>query len=134
MVGYAACSSASLAYCTRNVTDVSVDAIVLSVATTVDPYSSSAVPPVAIPAVMVADARKPVFVEFRLLVDSLPPNGVNDGAPTVRSVRSLSTTKPLVPVEPFAFPAPPPPPPPYPTPCVPTDPPVPPPANVSVVS
>ena len=71
------CSAAVAARPRSKVTLASSLAITASVAIVVVPTFSTAVPPVAWPAVMVAEAVRLVLVAFSVLATTVPPEGVN---------------------------------------------------------
>ena len=70
------CKSAAAEKPRSKVTEVSPDAIDTSVATVVEPRTSSAQPPVACPATMVALAVKFVLSANKVLATTVPPTGV----------------------------------------------------------
>ena len=78
------------------VTEVSVAEIVASVAITVVPTKSSALPPVAEAAVIVAVAVMLVFVLFSVLAAMVPPTGVRANAVGVLGARVSITIAALV--------------------------------------
>ncbi len=76
----AVCTAALLASPALNVTVVSPAEILLSIIAGLKdapPFKSSAVPPVASAAVIVAPAVKFVFVEFKVFAKTFPPVAVN---------------------------------------------------------
>ena len=99
----AACNSAAVVLPKLNVTLVSPARMLASVVKSVEPKNNEAMPPVAEPAVIVAEAVILVFVLFKVFATTVPPTGVTvsevgvAGAVVSTTIALLVASAPAVP-------------------------------------